>query len=67
MVIDKKANMNVAAKECKMSQAVLDTQTNFVTPEVRGQDVLLEHESLDDDDVERNADLYIFDHEVAQS
>ena len=67
MVIDKKANMNVAAKEGKMSQAVLDTQTNFVTPEVRGQDVLLEHESLDDDDVERNADLYIFDHEVAQS
>ena len=29
--------------------------------------VIAEHESLDDNDVERNADLYILNHEVAQS
>ena len=35
-----------------MSEAALDTQANFVAPEVRGQDVSSEHESLDDNDVE---------------
>ena len=41
-----------------MSEAALDTQANFVAPEVRGQDVSSEHESLDDNDhVERNADF----------
>ena len=38
-----------------MSEAVLDTQANFVTPEVRGQDVSSKHESLDDNDVECKA------------
>ena len=32
-------------------------QANFVTPEMGGQDVLSEHESLDEDDVEQT---YIF-------
>ena len=45
-----------------MSQAVLEAQTSFVTPEVRGQKASSERDSLDDDDVERNADLYIFNH-----
>ena len=56
----------VIAKTGKMSEAVLDAQASFVTPETRGQEASSEHESLDDDDVERNADLYIFNHEVAQ-
>ena len=53
-----------------MSEAVFDTQANFVKSEVGGQDTLSEHESLDDNDVERNADFYsfiysyIFNHEV---
>ena len=38
-----------------------------VTSEVTRQETSLERESLDDNDVERNADLYIFNHEVAQS
>ena len=49
-----------------MSQAVLEPQTSFVMPEARGQEASSERDSLDDDDVERNADLYIFNHEVAQ-
>ena len=44
-----------------MSQAVLEAQTSFVTPEAKGQEA-----SCDDDDVERNAGLYIFNHEDAQ-
>ena len=31
-----------------------------------GQEVSSERELLDNEDVERNADLYIFNHEVAQ-
>ena len=50
-----------------MSEAVFDTQVNFVTPEVVRQDVSSEHESFGDNDVERNADLYIFNYEVVQS
>ena len=49
-----------------MNEAVFETQTDFVTPEVGGQAFSSEHESLDD--VERNADLLcIFNHEVAQN
>ena len=49
-----------------MSQAALEAQTSFVTPEARGQEASSERDSLDDDDVERNADLYIFNLEVSQ-
>ena len=38
----------------------------FYTQEARGQEALSERHSSDDDDVERNADLYIFNHEAAQ-
>ena len=47
------------SKAGKTSEAVLDTQSSFVTLEVRGQDVSSEHESLDDNDVERNANLLL--------
>ena len=50
-----------------MSQAVLITQASFVTPEATGQEASSELESPGYDDVERNADLYTFNHEVAQS
>ena len=56
-------NRNIAFKADMMSQAVLEAQTSFKTPEARGQEASSEQDSLDDDDVERNADLY---HEVAQ-
>ena len=46
--------------------AVLNAQAGFVTSEATGQEVSSERESLDDDDVECNADLYIFYHEVAE-
>ena len=49
-----------------MSKAVLDAEASFVTPEVTGQEASSELESPGDDDVERNADLYIFNHEVAE-
>ena len=49
-----------------MSEAVLDAQASFLTTDATGQEASSERESLDDDDVERNADLYIFDHEVPQ-
>ena len=44
-----------------VSEAVLEAQASFVTSEARGQEASSERESLDDndDDVERNADLYI--------
>ena len=66
MVIAKTASRNIAFKANMMSQAVSEAQTSFVTPEARGQEASSERDSLDDDDVERNADLYIFNHEVAQ-
>ena len=66
MVIAKTASRNIAFKADMMSQAVLEAQTSFVTPEARGQEASSERDSLDDDNVERNADLYIFNHEVAQ-
>ena len=49
-----------------MSEAVLEAQASFVTTEVTGQEASSERELLDDDDVECNADLYIFNYEVAQ-
>ena len=64
MVIVKRASRNVAAKAGKMREAVFETQANFVTPEVGGQAVSSEHESLGD--VER-LHVKAFDHEVAQS
>ena len=36
-----------------------------VTPEATDQEASSERCSLDDGDVERNADLYVFNHEVA--
>ena len=65
MVIAKTASGDIAFKADMMSQAVLGAQTSFVTPEARGQDASSERYSCDDDDVEHNADLYIFNHEVA--
>ena len=34
----KTASRNIAAKASKMSEAVLDVQASFVTPEARGQE-----------------------------
>ena len=48
-----------------MSQAVLEAQASFVTQEATAQEASSERNSLDDDDVERNADLCVFNHEVA--
>ena len=48
-----------------MSQAVLEAQASFVTQEATDQEASSERNSLDDDDVERDADLYVFNHEVA--
>ena len=48
------------------SKAVLEAQASFVTPEATDQDASSERRSRYDDDVERNADLYIFNHDVAQ-
>ena len=66
MVITKTASRNIAFKADMMSQAVLEAQTSFVTPGARGQEASSERDSLDDDDVELNADLCVFSHEVAQ-
>ena len=49
-----------------MSEAVLDPQASFVATVATGQEASSERESLDDDDFERNADLCIFNHGVAQ-
>ena len=57
------ASRNIAAKAGMMSEAFLDAQASFVKTEAIGQEASSERESLDDDDVERNADLYIFNHE----
>ena len=65
MVIAKTASRSIAFKAGMMSQAVLDAQASFVTPEARVQEASLELESPGDDDVERNADLYIYNHKVA--
>ena len=65
MIIAKTASRNVAFKTAVMSQAVLEAQASFVTQEATAQEASSERNSLDDDDVERNADLYVFNHEVA--
>ena len=59
MVIAKAVSRNIAAKGGKMSEAVLDAQASFVMSEATGQEASSERESLDDDDVERNADLHL--------
>ena len=70
MVIAKTASRNVALKADMMSQAVLEAQASFVTPEATDQEASSERHSRDDNDVERNAYLcfyfYVFNHEVAQ-
>ena len=66
MAIAKATSRNVAFKTDVMSQAVLEAQASFVTPEATDQEASSERRSRDDDDVERNADLHIFNHEVAQ-
>ena len=48
-----------------MSQAVLEAQASFVTPETTDQEASSERCSLDDGDVVCNTDLYVFNHEVA--
>ena len=48
-----------------MSHAVLEALASFVTPQATDQEASSERNSLDDDDVERNADLNVFNHEVA--
>ena len=50
---------NVAFKADMMSQAVLEVQTSFVTPEARGQEASSERDSLDDDNVERNTYTFL--------
>ena len=65
MVIAKTASRNVAFKTNVMSQAVLEAQSSFDTPETTDQEASAERCSLDDGDVECNADLYVFNHEVA--
>ena len=54
----KTASRNIAFKADMMSQAVLEVQT----PEARGLEASSERHSRDDDDVERNADSYVFNH-----
>ena len=49
MVVAKTASGNIAFKADMMSQAVLEAQTSFVTPEATGQDASSERHSRDDD------------------
>ena len=42
------------------------TLSEFMIKKATGQEASSERGLLDDDDVERNADLYIFNHEAAQ-
>ena len=65
MVIAKTASRNAAFKTDVMSQAVLEAQASFVTPQATDQEASSGRCSLDDGDVESNADLYVFNHEVA--
>ena len=63
MVIAKAASRSVAFKTSVMSQAALEAQASFVTPEATDQEASSERCSLDDGDVERNADFYMFEFE----
>jgi len=65
MLITKTASRNIAFKAAKMTEAVFETQADFVTTEVGGQVFSSELESLND--VECNADLHISHHEVVQN
>ena len=66
MVIAKTASRNVAFKTNVMCQAVLEAQSSFGTPETMDQgEASSQRCSLNDGDVVRNADLYVFNHEVA--
>ena len=56
MVIAKMAIRSVAFKTDMMSQAVLEAQASFVTPEAMDQEASSERHSFDDGD---------FNHEVA--
>ena len=64
MVIAKTASRNVAFKTNVMCQAVLEAQSSFVMPETMDQEASSQKCSLNDGDVVRNVDLYVFNHEV---
>ena len=51
MVIAKTASRSVAFKADMMSQAVLEAQASFATPEATDQEASSERHSRDDDDV----------------
>ena len=44
---------------------MLEAQASFVTPEATDHEASSERCSLDDGDVVRNNDLYVFNHEIA--
>ena len=64
MVIAKTASRSVAFKTDVVS-AALEAQSSFVTAETMDQEALSQRCSLNDGDVVRNADLCVFNHEVA--
>ena len=64
MAIAKATSRSVAVKAGKTSEAVFETQASFVTREMGG--LSASSESLDDD-VERNAELYILKYKVMQN
>ena len=66
MAIANAASRNIAAKLPKRVRWDSQAQASVATPEARGQEASSEYESFDDDDVERNADMYIFNYEVAR-
>ena len=59
MVTAKTASRNIIAKAGKMSKVVLNAQASFVKTEATGQEASSERELFDDDNVERNADLFM--------
>ena len=65
MVIAKTASRNVAFKAAKIADSTLAGQSEFLTREVARDDVPNDGEALDD--LRRNADLYIFHQDDADS
>ena len=65
MVVTKTASRNIAFKAAKMSEAAFGRQTAFVTSEMGEEAFSVVLELFDD--VECNADLYVFNHEVVQN
>ena len=65
MVITKIASRNITFKAAKISKTAFETQAVFITRGVGEEALSIEHESLED--LGRNADLCIFNHEVAQN